>query len=164
MKPLQSWEKILFNAGIVVVSGTGIVLFYMKYCMSPMDEYAVINHPWQPLILKLHIIFSPLLLLQLGYLLAIHAIPFLKKKIKAALKTGFFIIVFILPMVISGYGIQVVNDDFWLSVMSILHISFSFIFLVLYLLHYLVSKRAGLEQKFSKILVFIFLFLLLIFF
>ena len=162
MKPLKSWEKISFKVSVLFVSCTGIVLLYMKYFIPPMDEYAVINHPWQPVFLKLHIIFAPLLVLQLGYLLAIHAIPFLQKKIKAALKTGFFIIVFILPMIISGYGVQVVNDNFWLSTMSILHISFSFLFLAFYFLHYLISKKTDTDQKFSRILIFI--FLLLIFF
>ena len=45
---------------------TGVVYLWMKYLLVSADPFAVVNHPWQPLVLKLHILVSPLLVFSIG--------------------------------------------------------------------------------------------------
>ena len=148
----------------MITSSTGSILLFMKYLMQPMDEYAVINHPWQPIVLKFHIISAPFMILGLGYLLAVHVLPILQRKVKESLKTGFSLLMLILPMVVSGYMIQLITSEFWLSTTAMLHIAFSVFFLFSYFLHYLVSKRINMPRKVSIALLIISLSLLPLFF
>ena len=40
---------------------TGVVYLWMKYFLVSDDPFAVVNHPLQPVVLKLHIVVAPLL-------------------------------------------------------------------------------------------------------
>jgi hypothetical protein len=56
------------------VATTGLVYGFMAYCLpeSPMD---VVNHPWQPTMLHLHVLAAPMWLVVLGAVWYAHVLP-----------------------------------------------------------------------------------------
>jgi len=71
---MKWWEKWAFNLLHGVVAVTGLVYFYMKYVMTPFDPFAVINHPWQPVMLSSHVVTAPLFIAFFGMLFRSHTV------------------------------------------------------------------------------------------
>jgi hypothetical protein len=44
----------------------------MQHLMEPVNEWAVINHPLQPLVLKLHILVAPVMVFAVGMVAVNH--------------------------------------------------------------------------------------------
>ena len=132
----------------------------MKYALSPIDEFSVINHPWQGIVLKVHIFFASFMVFALGYTTTMHALPYLKKKMQKVFKTGLSSLLMISPMIISGYLIQSFTHGSWVQASIIVHIITSIIFMITFMLHELLSHR---ERLLQHIIVIFILLLLSIF-
>ena len=57
---MSRFELWLLHTANALVIGTGIVYAWMRYALAPVDDYAVVNHPLQPLTQHLHILVAPL--------------------------------------------------------------------------------------------------------
>ena len=64
--------RLTHGAGLLA-GGTGLAYAAMRYLMRPADEFALVNHPWQPHMHHAHVLLSPLLAMVLGHLLLTHA-------------------------------------------------------------------------------------------
>ena len=62
------WERWAFNLLHPMVAATGIVYFCMKHLMATTDPFAVVNHPWQPAMLAVHIVAAPFFVVFFGML------------------------------------------------------------------------------------------------
>ena len=54
-------QSVFLHLANLAVSGTGLVYAWMRYLAEPVDEWAIVNHPWQPHTQHLHILTAPLL-------------------------------------------------------------------------------------------------------
>jgi hypothetical protein len=101
-------EKLLLAAGGLGTFVTGLVFAWMKYFLTTDDPYAVIHHPWQPAVLKLHILFAPVLVFAVGLVFTQHVWRQWRSGRPAGKRSGLGTMLTVGPMVFSGYLIQVV--------------------------------------------------------
>ena len=71
MSRSQRW---LVHTANLLVGGTGLVYAWMRYFMRPADEWAVVNHPWQPHLQHLHVLVAPTLVFAVGLIWTGHVV------------------------------------------------------------------------------------------
>ncbi|MDX1579947.1 MAG: hypothetical protein R3266_15795 [Gemmatimonadota bacterium] len=146
MKPFERWS-VWVTTVLVVVSGTGY--FVTKYLMTSADPYAVVNHPLQPLFLKVHVVASPLLLFALGLITVRHVWRHYRSGVRWSRKSGITIAVAVAPMVLTGYLIQVLTSAGWIRAMAWAHIGFGFLYAVGFGVHsWVIRRREPPEPRF----------------
>ena len=119
MRPFAKWLVWVSSAATAL---TGIVYFWMDRMMSPVDEFAVINHPLQPLVLKAHILVAPLLVFAIGVIAVDHIWKYFRGTIRRGRRTGLTAMWPVFPMVVTGYLIQGITHVTWLEVVAWAHI------------------------------------------
>lgn len=130
------------HASTLAVGVTGLVYAWMLYFATPTDEFAVVNHPWQPSFQWLHIISAPLLVFGVGLLWESHIWARFRSGFRARRRTGLVLGAAVAPMVMSGYLLQVTTDELWQTVWVWIHVISSLLWLPGYALHQF-SKRHG---------------------
>ena len=141
---MTPWWARSFWVATVVTAGTGLAYLWMKYLLVAEDPFSVINHPWQPLMLKIHIVVSPFVVFGLGLLAGVHGRP----PIPAGHgprggRSGVVNVIAAVLMVSSGYLIQTITHEAARLGMSILHISTGALFVVLLLVHRIRVRDRG---------------------
>jgi hypothetical protein len=106
-------ERRLLDLANLLVGGTGIVYAVMKYAMEATDEWAVVNHPWQPHIQHLHVLAAPLLVFAGGLFWKHHVLEKMRGNGATGRVTGLALAVQFIPLVFSGYLIQVSVSEAW---------------------------------------------------
>lgn len=138
MKP---WERRTLGLLTLLVTATGLAYFWMKYLMEAEDPFSVVNHPWQPLMLDLHILFSPVLIFVFGIVFASHIGKKLRNGTRPGRRTG-LVSLFSLPvMILSGYGLQVASGELLPRFLLVCHLASGSLFATAYLIHFIVSWR-----------------------
>jgi hypothetical protein len=139
---MTRFEKWSVLASTLLVAVTGVIYFWMKYAMTPLDEFAVINHPLQPWTLKAHILFAPLLVFAVGLIAIRHVWRHYQTGTQKGRVSGLSAGLSLIPMVLTGYLIQSVTAPLTLTIVTWLHIASSTLFSVAVLLHaYLFVNR-----------------------
>ena len=144
---MKRWERWTFNVLSLVVAASGFVYLWMKYGMRTDDPFAVINHPWQTVVLDLHLVASPAFVLMFGVVLNSHV---MKKLLGTRLpnrRSGYVSLATFAAMVISGYGLQVSWSEAWLQTLVVLHVGAGVIFTVAYVTHLAISARLARRQR-----------------
>ncbi len=138
---MRSPEKWFHHFANAVVGVSGLAYAWVRYFGTPTDEFSVVNHPWQPFFQQLHLVLAPVLVFSLGVVWNSHA---LKKLMSPGRRpTGLALLGAAMPMVLSGYLIQIVVDPDWRRSWVILHVSSSVFWLVAYMWH--LANRRGLR-------------------
>jgi hypothetical protein len=135
------WEQSAFNVLHGIVAVTGVGYFYMKYVMATTDPFAVINHPWQPATLSLHLVAGPVFIAFFGMLFRSHTLRQLVSPNAGNRRTGWISLVSFSAMALTGYLLQVASDPLWLSGLVWAHVSTSLIFVAGYGVHLVISWR-----------------------
>ena len=137
----MSRAQILWlHLSIAVTALTGIVFAWMKYGMKSDDPFAVANHPLQPHMLSAHVIISPALTFVLGWTFANHIWPRIVLQDPRRRISGLSAATLIVPMIASGYLLQISTNDSIRHAMAVAHWITSGIFVIGYVAH-LLSKR-----------------------
>jgi cobalamin biosynthesis protein CobD/CbiB len=123
--PFERWAVWSTSAATFV---TGAVYLWMKYLLASDDPFAVVNHPWQPYVLKLHILVAPLLIFSIGVVALRHVWRHLKTTTQQGRRSGLITVMVLGPMVITGYLVQVITHEGWLQAMAISHIATGLLF------------------------------------
>jgi hypothetical protein len=114
---------------------TGVVYLCMKYLLVSDDPFAVVNHPLQPLVLKLHILVAPLLTFSVGLVMLRHVWRHLRNRMQAGRRSGLLTLVLLGPMIVTGYLLQAITHQGWLEAMAISHIGLGLLYGVGLLAH-----------------------------
>ena len=141
-------ERRLLDISNLFVGGTGIVDGVMKYLMESPDEWAVVNHPWQPHVQHLHVLAAPLLVFTCGLFWSRHVVEKLCGNGSGGRATGLTLIVQFVPLVLSGYLIQVSVSQTWRTVWIWVHLITAGIWILTAVAHRLrttASARTGAE-------------------
>jgi hypothetical protein len=125
MTRFERWSVWGTSAATIV---SGAVYLGMKYFMVSEDPYSVVNHPLQPLVLKIHILVSPLLVFALGLIALKHVAAHLQRRVAAGRRSGLLLAGSAAPMVVSGYLIQVLTDEKWVRAAALTHIATGILF------------------------------------
>jgi len=104
----------------------------------------VVNHPWQPYFLKAHVLVSPLLLFALGTIAVHHVWEHWVTGVRVSRRSAVLTALAVVPMVVTGYLIQVLTAQGWVRSMAIAHIVFGGLYGVGLALHtWIIRRRNG---------------------
>jgi hypothetical protein len=135
---------VFLHLANLAVSGTGLIYAWMSYLLQPVDEWAVVNHPWQPLVQHLHVLAAPLLVFAIGLIWSVHVLGKLQNghRVRAS---GLGLMALFLPMAASGYLQQVAVDPEWRRRWVVIHVISSLLWvgaIVVHQVRSLVGKAA----------------------
>lgn len=130
-------EAWLVHASCALVGVTGVIYGWMRYFAEPADEFAVVNHPAQPLLQHLHVLVAPLLVFACGLVWRDHVWARIRSSFPLRRPTGLLLAALFAPMAASGYGLQVAVDDVWRRVWIVVHVATSVLWIGGYLVHQL---------------------------
>jgi hypothetical protein len=122
MSPFERW---LLWGSTALVGLSGFAFLWLKYFVVPEDPYAVVNHPWQPFFLKLHILSAPLLVFAVGVVFLRHIWRQFRSGRPGGRRTGLTVVLVMLPMVATGYLLQTVASRDALRWLAWAHIATS---------------------------------------
>ena len=134
MKPWERWLQ--YGANSLVV-GTGLIYAFMRYFLTPVDEWAVINHPWQPHVQHLHVLAAPLLVFACGLIWHRHVTGRVGAKEQRRERSGPGLAAAFLPMIASGYLLQTTSAAGWRETWLALHLVTSGLWILLVATHFL---------------------------
>lgn len=131
MNPLERWS---LHLAALLTAGTGVVDGLLRWFGERAGEFGPEAHPWLPAAQHLHVLTAPLLVFALGMMVRGHLWARLKKGPEGR-RTGLAAAYLIAPMVLTGYGIQVVTDPAWRTGLAWAHGISAGVFLLAYLGH-----------------------------
>ena len=135
-------QVLLLQLSLLSMTVTGLVFAWMKYFMKPRDEFAVVNHPWQPQMMTAHVLIGPVAVFAIGWVFGNHIWPaFVNRAPNRA--SGIVSMFFIVPMTLSGYLMQVSVEDATRKAFAVTHWISVAVFVVAYAVHLVrLSPRA----------------------
>jgi len=140
---VTTFEKYTVWGSTAAVTVTGVAFAWMKYLLKPADEFAVVNHPLQPLMLKLHIAAAPVMVFGLGMIVMRHIWPHFRRGVAQGRKSGLTSMLLVLPMIVSGYALQTLSAQSWLRWLGYIHLGLGLVFATAALLHGLATRVRG---------------------
>lgn len=147
MKP---WEIWLSHISTLLVAVSGLAYLWMKYMMATEDPFSLVNHPWQPAMLSLHLVAAPFLVFTIGLMVQSHIQKKLRSSAKSNRGSGLLSMVTLPVMIISGYMLQIVTAP-WLATLSLaLHLSSSVVFGLTYVTHQVISYRLSRKAELGE--------------
>ncbi len=138
MTRAQAWTLHFASAS---VGATGVALGVMAYALEPIDEFAIVHHPWQPTMRHLHLLLAPWLLFAVGWVWQAHVWPRLRSGFASHRRSGWTLVVCFGPMVMSGYALQVAEQEAWRTFWVWTHGVTSCGWLLMALLHPVLPRR-----------------------
>lgn len=120
---------------------TGLVYLWMKYGLEPVEPFAAVNHPLQPWVLKAHILVAPIMVFAVGMISLNHIVKHWRNSIVAGRRTGAVLGISLVPMMATGYLIQVIIRPGWGPATAWLHIGVGTIFLAFFAAHLAIFRR-----------------------
>jgi hypothetical protein len=144
---MNRWHKRLLGALTVVAGASGLAYLWMKYFIESQDPFAVINHPWQPYVLYVHLLSSPALVLVFGMVWTSHVSGKLDDRRPYSRRSGLVSIWTFAVMAASGYLLQVVTSERVHTAMVIVHVASGVAFLLAYAGHLALSLRAARARR-----------------
>lgn len=138
---MSRWERWSFNALHAAVAVTGFAYLYMQYVLATDDPFAIINHPWQPATLAIHVVAAPVFVAFFGMLFRSHSLRKLRSRNPANRRSGWTSIIGFAVMTMSGYGLQVAVAPALITFLIWLHIGSGTLFALSYGVHLVVGWR-----------------------
>lgn len=137
---MSRFEALSLHAATLLVGGTGLVYAWMRFLVTPADPFAVVNHPWQPLVQHLHVLAAPALVFALGLVWRAHVVAGLRLGVGERRRSGVGLALSALPMVASGYLLQTTTAPEWRRIWLWVHLATGALWLAGYLVHQLTKK------------------------
>jgi hypothetical protein len=132
-------ETILFHATTIVLTLTGLVYAAMHTLVKPVDPFSVVGSPWEPVVLKAHILVAPALVLLVGLIAHSHILLKLQSGAQSGRRTGVLLIALFLIMTFSGYALQTVTDA--RKTVMVVHLTSGSLWFLMYLFHQVSAIR-----------------------
>jgi hypothetical protein len=130
------------HAAALLVGGTGLVYGWMRYCLEPADEFALVNHPAQPLWQHAHIVLAPLLVFACGLVWGEHVWRRVRTGFREGRSTGLALFALFFPMVLSGALVQVAEEPGTRAFAVYTHAASGTLWCLVYLVHLVRFLRA----------------------
>lgn len=144
---MRPFERILLWSSLVATVVTGTVYGVMKYLMTSDDPYAVVNHPLQPLMLKLHIVTVPFMVFAVGLVFTQHIYQRWRSGRSTGRGSGVLMVLTFAPMVISGYLIQAITWDSALFWTVAVHLTASAVYCSMFVAHRVATIAAKHRER-----------------
>lgn len=132
MNALERWSMHLSTLFTVL---SGLLYGWLRYFGQRLGEFGPEPHPLQALLQHSHVLGAPLLVFTLGMLVRAHVLPRIRGGASAGRATGLLIALGLAPMILSGYGIQIVTEPSVRILLAWVHGVSSLLFLAAYGAH-----------------------------
>ena len=133
---------------------TGAIYGVMRYtpvAIDPLDDsFDLLAHPSQPFFQHAHILLSAGLALMIGYIAGCHGIPHTLNRVHRRRRSGLVFLFSAVPMVFSGYALQISTGELTRPFWSVIHIATSLLWsgaLMAHTLFVLPKRPAHSEQQ-----------------
>ena len=136
-------ERWFFNATHAVITLSGLAYFCMKYLMATDDPFALVNHPWEPAMLSIHVFVAPLGVFLFGMVFRSHTLRKLLQASPVNWRTGLTSAGSFLVMTLSGYLIQVATSPAVIATAIWTHVATSVLFVIAYGVHLVIGYRVA---------------------
>ncbi|MFZ4715346.1 MAG: hypothetical protein ACOYL6_16605 [Bacteriovoracaceae bacterium] len=132
---MQNKEKWFLYLTNLLTTVSGWAYAWMIFFVKPVNEWDIINHPWQKKLQVIHLLVSPLLIFALGWIWKQHVLMKIRTKNKEGFLSGWLLILSFFPMVISGYSIQVSMETWWRQLYQNIHLVSSALWTMGFIVH-----------------------------
>ena len=132
---MKRWEAWFIRAGFALVSASGVLLAVLKYVLGGPDPDSRVGHPWQPAVTAAHVLVAPVAVFVLGLLWRAHALSRLKSGEPEGRSSGTMLTAIGLPLVLSGYVVQVLTGEAARKWTGWSHAALGLIFALAFALH-----------------------------
>jgi len=132
MKRAEAWWN---HAALAAIGLTGLAYGAFKYFVPSPDPDSRAGHPWQPAFLKAHLLVAPFAIFGVGLILRRHALAKLDHRETNGRKTGSIMLWILLPLVLTGYLVQVFVEPGTVRGTGWLHAALGLAFLFAYAFH-----------------------------
>lgn len=132
---MKRWEGWWNHAALVAVSLSGLAYGIFKYFVPGSDPDSRIGHPWQPAMLKAHILVAPLAIFAIGLIFRRHALARIRTGESNGRRSGALMLWLLLPLTMTGYLIQVFVETTAVRAVAWSHAGLGVALLLAYVLH-----------------------------
>lgn len=133
-------EVLAHQVANLLVAGTGLAYGWTLYLATSDDPFAVVNHPWQPALHSGHLLAAPLLVFVVGFSWHGHVWSRLRFGMRHKRRTGALLALLFVPMVASGYAIQVSVEEALRTTWVWTHVATSLLWIAAYVVHLLLPS------------------------
>ena len=139
MSRLERWNLHLWALAMAL---SGLGYGWLKYWHQRVGEFGPEPYRAQAWCHHAHVFAAPFLLFGLGMIVKGHALPHFRAGTRAGRGSGVGAGLLLAPMILSGYGIQIVVDPAWRLGLAWIHGPFSLLFILAYAAHLCRPRRA----------------------
>lgn len=132
---MTPFERLCLHIASVLALLTGALYGWLRYFGGRIGEFGPEAHPWLATAQHLHVLVVPILVFALGGLFRAHFLPMWRSGRLSGRLTGSFLALGLLPMILSGYAVQVAVDPGWRTAFAWVHGASSLAFLGGFLAH-----------------------------
>ena len=132
---MSTWEARLQHFVNFLVALTGIAYGYFKYFGRGADPFSSVGSPYEPFFHESHVLVVPALVFACGLIWKSHVLKNLNTSRKAKRSSGLGLLCVLVPMVATGYLVQVAVDETWRKVFVWVHLVTSGVWVASYLSH-----------------------------
>lgn len=146
-------QRLLLSIATLVVALTGILYAAFKYLGEDLarrfpslfpaadEAFSAIHHPLEPWSLDLHLLAAPALVFAFGWIFKDHILAKLAMVGGPVRRSGIVGLALFVPMVLSGYLLQVVTREGFHVPLVVLHLGSGALFAVTYLVHVVLAPK-----------------------
>jgi len=146
-------QKLLLTAATFLVALTGIVYAIFKYLGDSLatrwpslfsgadDPFTAVHHPLEPWSLDVHVLAAPVLVFAFGWIFKDHVLAKLTAGGVPARRSGVLGVILFVPMVLSGYLLQVVTRESLHAPLVVIHLISGGLFALTYGIHLLLAPK-----------------------
>ena len=145
------FRRVLWGSTLATAL-TGFLYFWFRNFLDPMNEWAVINHPLEPWVLKAHILAAPVMVFSVGAIAADHVLRYARSAVSEGRKSGMTVTLVLVPLVASGYLLQVVTHPGLVKGLSWTHMVLGTVGFVFFAWHRTVRRngRRAREERSAR--------------
>lgn len=144
---MRKGEARITHLSVLLASVSGFAYGTLLYFGETEDEFGPVAHSWVPTLHTAHVVTVPLFVFALGMLWQHHIVHKLRSGAKARRRTGVVLLSQAIPMVATGYLLQVSIDDAWRTAWIWAHVTTSILFSIVFVVHLLVRIRATITPR-----------------
>lgn len=138
---MKVFEKYWFLLTFLALLVTGIGFLYFRDFAPRPDAFSVISSPWQPWLIKFHILVAPIFVFWVGWISIAHTVNRLKRKMKRGRKTGLLNVGLLGVSILTGYFVQIITHEQMVQIVSNIHVYLSIFCFIMVLVHQIVSEK-----------------------
>jgi len=132
---VRRWEAWWNHAALAAVGLTGLVYGAFRYFVPSPDPDSRAGHPWQPGLMKAHLLVAPFAVFGIALLLRRHALLKLRHGEERGRKSGLVLLVLFAPLVLTGYLVQALTEPSTVRATGWIHAGLGVVVVLGYVLH-----------------------------